>query len=58
MGTDEEVATSKAGEPVIEAVPLPAKARSTERGSLRGSIHIAEDFDDLPEDLADAFGMR
>ncbi|NEE51169.1 prevent-host-death protein, partial [Streptomyces sp. SID8455] len=28
------------------------------RGSLAGRIHIADDFDELPDDIADAFGMR
>jgi hypothetical protein len=31
--------------------------RRTGRGSLRGQITIADDFDDLPDDIADALGM-
>ena len=58
VATGEEVVISKAGEPVARVVPLRPKVRRTGRGSLRGSIHIAEDFDDLPDDLADAFGVR
>jgi hypothetical protein len=27
-------------------------------GALRGQIEIADDFDDLPDDVADAFGRR
>jgi hypothetical protein len=27
-------------------------------GWLKGQIHIAEDFDELPSDIADAFGMN
>jgi len=27
-------------------------------GALRGRIHIAEDFDELPDDIAEAFGAR
>jgi Uma2 family endonuclease len=34
------------------------KALRTGRGSLRGQIHIPDDFDELPDDIADAFGMR
>jgi prevent-host-death family protein len=58
VATGEEVVISKAGEPVAKVVPLRAKVRRTGRGSLRGAIRIADDFDELPDDLADAFGMR
>ncbi|EST37176.1 hypothetical protein N566_14460 [Streptomycetaceae bacterium MP113-05] len=49
---------SKAGEPVAKVVPLRPKVRRTGRGSLRGQIHIPDDFDELPDDIADAVGMR
>jgi hypothetical protein len=26
--------------------------------ALRGRIHIADDFDELPDDIAEAFGAR
>ncbi|MEU2773955.1 type II toxin-antitoxin system prevent-host-death family antitoxin [Streptomyces sp. NPDC007162] len=58
VATGEEVVISKAGEPVAKVVPLRPKVRRTARGSLRGRIHIPEDFDELPDDIADAFGMR
>lgn len=48
---------SKAGEPVAKVVPLRPKVRRSGRGSLRGQIHIPDDFDTLPDDIADAFGM-
>jgi hypothetical protein len=32
--------------------------RRAGRGSPRGQIHIPDDFDELPDDIADAFGMR
>ncbi|MFF4078989.1 type II toxin-antitoxin system Phd/YefM family antitoxin [Streptomyces sp. NPDC001777] len=56
--TGEEVVISRAGEPVAEVVPLHSEVNRTDYGVLRGRIHIAEDFDDLPDDIADAFGMR
>jgi hypothetical protein len=28
------------------------------RGIWRGQVRIANDFDDLPDDIADAFGAR
>ncbi|MCZ7417770.1 MULTISPECIES: type II toxin-antitoxin system Phd/YefM family antitoxin [unclassified Streptomyces] len=54
----EEVVISKAGEPVAKVVPLRSSVRRSGRGSLRGLIEIRDDFDELPDDLADAFGMR
>ncbi|MBM7441877.1 type II toxin-antitoxin system Phd/YefM family antitoxin [Streptomyces sp. HB132] len=56
--TGEEVVISRAGEPIAKVVPLHPKVRRTGRGSLRGRIHIPDDFDELPDDIADAFGMR
>ncbi|MEV5200840.1 type II toxin-antitoxin system prevent-host-death family antitoxin [Streptomyces sp. NPDC053720] len=58
VATGEEVVISEAGEPVARVVPLHARVRRAGRGSLQGQIRIREDFDDLPDDLADAFGMR
>ena len=58
VATGEEVVISKAGEPVAKVVPLRPVVKRTGRGSLRGAIRLAEDFDELPDDLADAFGMR
>ncbi|MGW0393098.1 type II toxin-antitoxin system Phd/YefM family antitoxin [Streptomyces sp. NPDC003042] len=58
VATGEEVVISKAGEPVAKVVPLRAKVRRTGRGSLAGAIHIPDDFDELPDDIADALGMR
>ncbi len=56
--TGEEVVISRAGEPIAKVVPLRPKVRRTGRGSLRGQIHIPDDFDELPDDIAEAFGMR
>lgn len=58
VATGEEVVISKAGEPVAKVTPLRPKVHRTGRGSLQGQIHIPDDFDELPDDLADAFGMR
>ncbi|GAB2900311.1 type II toxin-antitoxin system Phd/YefM family antitoxin [Streptomyces mayteni] len=58
VATGEEVVISKAGHPVAKVVPLRPKVRRTGRGALKGRIHIAEDFDELPDDLADALGAR
>ncbi|MFI6863159.1 type II toxin-antitoxin system Phd/YefM family antitoxin [Streptomyces sp. NPDC050421] len=58
VATGEEVIISKAGEPVAKVVPLRTHVKRTGRGSLKGRIRIADDFDELPDDMADAFGMR
>lgn len=58
VATGEEVIISKAGEPVAKVVPLRARVQRTGRGSLKGRIRIADDFDELPDEVADAFGMR
>lgn len=36
--------------------PAPKKPRR-QGGMWKGKIHIADDFDVLPDDIADAFGM-
>ncbi|MFE6763003.1 type II toxin-antitoxin system Phd/YefM family antitoxin [Streptomyces sp. NPDC057689] len=58
VATGQEVVISKAGEPVAKVVPLRARVARTGRGSLRGQIRFGDDFDELPDDVADAFGMR
>ncbi|WP_093800512.1 type II toxin-antitoxin system Phd/YefM family antitoxin [Streptomyces sp. Wb2n-11] len=56
--TGEEVVISRAGEPIAKVVPLRPEVRRTGRGPLRGRIHIPDDFDELPDDIVEAFGMR
>jgi prevent-host-death family protein len=54
----EQVIIGKAGKPVAILSPyLPATKERTP-GALRGKIQIADDFDQLPLDLAEAFGME
>ncbi|MFW6313747.1 MAG: type II toxin-antitoxin system Phd/YefM family antitoxin [Spirochaetota bacterium] len=52
----EEVIISKAGKAVAVLVPYTHASGVRRPGRLRGRIRIAEDFDTLPEDIADAFG--
>jgi prevent-host-death family protein len=54
----EEVILAKAGKPVARLVPYKGPARPRMPGSMEGEIWIAPDFDTLPDDMADAFGMR
>jgi len=47
------------GKPVARLTPV-ASTSSMEsvRGAWRGRVRIGEDFDELPADIADAFGAR
>lgn len=54
----EEVIIARAGKPVAKIVPYDAKAKTRRGGQWRGKIRIADDFDELPEDIAEAFGAR
>lgn len=53
-----EVILAKAGKPVAKLVAYRGPIRPRTPGSMSGEIWIAPDFDTLPDDLAEAFGMR
>lgn len=55
----EEIVITRRGRPVARLEPIaPEPALDAVRGSWRGRVRIAEDFDELPDDIADAFGAR
>jgi prevent-host-death family protein len=56
----EDVVIQRNGKPAVRLVPVVEEPRSlaSVRGVWRGRVHIAEDFDELPDDIADAFGAR
>jgi prevent-host-death family protein len=55
----EEVIVAKAGTPVARLVPVEAAAKERQPGSMKGKIHIGDDFDaPLPPDIARAFGIE
>ncbi len=55
----EEVVIARNGKPAVRLVPVAPKPRLADsRGFLKGQIHMADDFDELPDDIAEAFGMR
>lgn len=51
-----EVLIAKAGKPVARIVPYSGPAEARKPGSMAGEIVIAPDFDELPDDMAEAFG--
>jgi len=55
----EEIVIARNGEPVARLVPVPKTASlAAVRGVWRGKVRIAKDFDELPADIAEAFGAR
>lgn len=53
----EEIIIGKAGKPVARLVKFERPRSRRQPGALKGRIRVAEDFDDLPDDLKEAFGM-
>jgi prevent-host-death family protein len=56
----EDVVIQRNGKAVVRLVPVVEEPRSlaSVRGAWRGRVHTADDFDELPEDIAAAFGAR
>lgn len=53
----EEVIIGKAGKPVARIIKYENNRQSRRPGALKGKIKIVNDFDGLPDDIAEAFGM-
>lgn len=55
----EDIVIARNGKPVARLVPVAATSSlASVRGAWRGRVRIAEDFDELPPDIADALGAR
>ncbi len=55
----EDIVIARNGTPVARLVPVAATSSlASVRGAWRGRVKIAEDFDELPDDIAEAFGAR
>lgn len=53
----EEIVITRNGKPVVKLAPIPSvTALASVRGAWRGQVLIADDFDELPDDIAEAFG--
>jgi antitoxin (DNA-binding transcriptional repressor) of toxin-antitoxin stability system len=53
----EEIIIGKAGKPVAKLIRYDRRKELRRPGALKGKIKIADDFDELPDDIAKAFGM-
>jgi prevent-host-death family protein len=53
----EEVVIAKAGKAVVRLVLYEGPTETRKPGSLKGKIRIAPDFDTLPDDMGQAFGI-
>lgn len=55
----EEIVISRAGRPVAKVIPLAGRVRRSGRGSLRGQLTLAPDWDSqaVNESIAAEFGV-
>jgi prevent-host-death family protein len=51
----EEIIIAKAGKPLVTLVPVNHRAKARVPGKWRGKVWIANDFDQLPDDILEAF---
>ena len=55
----EEIVITRNGKPAVRLTPIESvSSLASIRGAWRGRVHLAEDFDELPDDIADAFGAK
>jgi prevent-host-death family protein len=55
----EEIVITRNGKPAVKLAPIVTTASfASVRGAWRGQVQLAEDFDELPDDIAEAFGAR
>jgi prevent-host-death family protein len=55
----EDIVIARNGTPVVRLVPVAGTSSlATVRGVWRDQIELADDFDELPDDIAEAFGAR
>lgn len=48
---------ARAGKPLVRLVPIEPDASPRVGGRWKGRVRMAEDFDELPVDVAEALGM-
>ncbi len=53
----EEIIIGKSGKPVAKLIRFERREEPRQPGALKGKIKIADNFDELPDDIAEAFGV-
>ncbi len=53
----EEVVIGRNGKPIAKLIKFEPQRKTRTPNVLKGKLFIPEDFDELPEDIARAFGM-
>lgn len=55
----EEIIIARRGTPVVQLTPVATtSSMAAVRGSLKGQITMADDFDELPDEFVKAFGVE
>ena len=54
----ERVVIARAGKPVAVLVPFKAAVKRRQFGLYKGKVNVHDDFDELPDDIAEAFGAK
>jgi prevent-host-death family protein len=55
----EEIVITRRGEPAVRLIPERRRGGvASLAGVWQGRVRIADDFDELPDDLAESLGMR
>jgi prevent-host-death family protein len=55
----EEIVITRRGEPAARLVPeRQGRGFASLAGAWRGRVQIADDFDELPDDLAESLGLK
>jgi prevent-host-death family protein len=53
----EEIVITRNGKPTVKLSPIASTASlASVRGAWSGQVRLSEDFDELPDDIAEAFG--
>jgi prevent-host-death family protein len=55
----EDIVIARNGKPAVRLIPVAhTSSLASIRGAWRDRVRIAADFDELPDDVAEAFGAR